>query len=68
MDTKIKIDVSKLTDLEFDGIDMNDYPDFVDAFLSNAYYIDRDLTDEELDYINDNEYEFVNENAYDSLF
>ncbi|WP_299523562.1 hypothetical protein [uncultured Lutibacter sp.] len=64
----MKIDLKKLTDLEFDGIDMNDYPDFVDAFLSNAYYIDRDLTDEELDYINDNEYEFVNENAYDSLF
>ena len=64
----MKIDLKKLTDLEFDGIDMNDYPDFVDAFLSNAYYIDRDLTDEELDYINDNEYDFVNENAYDSLF
>ena len=64
----MNIDLTKLTELEFDGIDHNDYPDYCDAFLSYAYYIDRKLTDEEIDYINDNHCEFINENIYDYIF
>lgn len=63
----MKIDLSKLTDLEFENVDIKDYPDFSDAFLSNACYADRYLTDEELDYINDNEVEFINEQVHQSL-
>lgn len=64
----MKIDLSKLTELSFDGIDTNDYPDFCDAFLESAYYIDRELTEEELNYINENETAFINENIYDYIF
>jgi len=63
----MKIDLSKLTDLEFEGIDTNDYPDFCDAFLVDAFYVDRKLKDSEIDYINDNESCFVNEKVYESL-
>lgn len=36
-----------------DNIDMRDYPDFVDAFIANAYYTDGiQLTDAELDELN----------------
>lgn len=64
----MNIDLTKLTELEFDGIDHNDYPDYCDAFLSYAYYIDRELTDEEIDYINENHCYFINENIYDYIF
>ncbi len=64
----MKIDLSKLTELSFDGIDTKDYPDFCDAFLESAYYIDRELTGEELNYINENETAFINENIYHYIF
>lgn len=65
---KFNIDLTKLTELEFDGIDYKDYPDFCDAFLSSAYYIDRELTEDELDYINDYENSFISENIFDYIF
>lgn len=43
-----KIDYSKLEDIEVDGVDMNDYPDFCDAFISSATYEGEELTEEEL--------------------
>jgi hypothetical protein len=62
------IDLSKVQYMQFEGIDMRDYPDFCDAYLVYAELEDgRPLTDEELDYINDKHYDFVNENVYDSI-
>ena len=34
----MKLDLNKVDNLEFDGIDFADYPDFVDAFLVTADY------------------------------
>lgn len=61
------IDLSKVKYMMFEGIDMRDYPDFCDAYLSYAEIDGRPLTDEELDYINDKHYSFVNECVYDSI-
>ena len=61
------IDLSKVKYMQFEGINMRDYPDFCDAFLSYAEIDGRPLTDEELDYINDNHHDFINENVYDSI-
>jgi len=64
------IDVTKITDIEVDGIDTKDYPDFCDAFIASAVWKDsgKDLTDEELDELNDSEREFVYEQVWDSIF
>lgn len=43
-----------LTDLVADGIDMRDYPDFADAFITSAYVDGREATEDELDEINQN--------------
>lgn len=43
------IDVKKLDDVQVDGIDFRDYPDFCDAFLVYATYEGRELTEKELD-------------------
>ena len=77
----IKLDTSKVIDVEIDGIDHSDAPDYCDAYVSNAGYIItkdefdvtpielnpteykgkyfRDLTDTELDWLNDNARDFV---------
>lgn len=47
-------DVIMITHIE--NVDPKDYPDMVDAFASEGYWIstEKPLTDEELDNINDN--------------
>lgn len=49
----IKLDYAKISDVEVDGIDTSDYPDFCDAFISYAEYDGREMTDEELDTLNE---------------
>jgi hypothetical protein len=59
----MKLDLSKVCDVEVDGIDTRDYPDFCNAYISEAWYQDtngvRELTEEELNYINDECGDFV---------
>ena len=57
-----KLDYSKIDMIEFDGIDPDDYPDFSDAYICYAEYDGREMTDEELDILND-DHDFV----YDKL-
>ena len=47
------IDYKKITNIEIEGIDTNDYPDFVDAFISSADYEGVAMTEGELDEINE---------------
>ena len=47
-----------IDDVQVEGIDYSDYPDFCDAYIESASIIEndgeiRDATDEELDAIND---------------
>lgn len=53
--------------VEIDGVDPRDYPDFADAYISYAEFIDgTPLSDEELDELSYDGY--AQELAYDSLF
>lgn len=63
-----KLDFKKIDNMEFEGIDFSDYPDFVDAFLVSADYDGKEMTEEQIDYLNDEHRDFVNERVYDSLF
>ncbi len=47
-------------DIEWDGIDHKDYPDFCDAYITRAMIDDRELDWNELDILN-NDREFVYE-------
>lgn len=64
----MQLNLSQIENMEFEGIDTSDYPDFVDAFLVSAEINGRDLTEEEIDYLNDEHYEFVNESVFSSIF
>ena len=59
--------LGQLEDIEIDGIDMKDYPDFCDAFLSYATIGGRELTEEELEYIQETYSDWVYEQALESL-
>jgi len=52
-----------LIDIELDGIDMEDAPDFVDAFIVSAYSTElhRHLTQDELDKLNREHSDFVHD-------
>tara|TARA_R110000796_G_scaffold88693_1_gene191458 strand:+ start:150 stop:878 length:729 start_codon:yes stop_codon:yes gene_type:complete len=55
--------------IEIEGIDMNDYPDFVDAYIAAANFEDGSpLTDEELNQLNDEMADEIHDLAYQSLF
>jgi hypothetical protein len=63
----MKIDLSQVEDVEIDGINPRDYPDFCDAFILEASYKGREMTDEELEALNEDS-DFVYEQVMESLY
>ena len=61
------MELDKITNIELGGIDTNDYPDFVDAFIESAEIDGVELTDSELDELNCNS-EFVYDCVLKHLF
>ena len=62
-----ELDYSKIDNIEFDGIDYDDYPDFCDAYISNADYNGVEMTEEQLELINDDR-DFIYEALMKHLF
>ena len=59
----------KVVDLEVDGIDLRDSPDFSDAFFSYACYEDgTELTDDELEQLTEQNADVLHEKVFDSLY
>ena len=60
------IDIEKVEDCEMESVDSHDYPDFSDAYISAAKWIDtgEQLTSEELDSLNENG-DLVNQLAHE---
>ena len=58
-----------VVDVEVDGIDTKDYPDFCDAFFSYAIYADNgeELTEEELDTLRQNFPDLLHERCFNSF-
>tara|TARA_R110000744_G_scaffold14533_1_gene41321 strand:- start:1616 stop:1873 length:258 start_codon:yes stop_codon:yes gene_type:complete len=48
-----KLDYSKIDNIDIDGIDYKDYPDFCDAYIESADYDGVPMTSQQLDSIND---------------
>ena len=61
------MDYKLIDNIEVDGIDTNDYPDFCDAFISSADYNGEPMTDDQLDKLNDDG-DFVHECVLKDLF
>jgi hypothetical protein len=63
----MKIDTSQVEDIEIDGINPRDYPDFCDAFILEATYKGREMTDEELEALNEDS-DFVYDKVMEHLY
>ena len=61
------INLRLVENVEVDGIDTFDYPDFVDAFIVYAEYDGKEMTEEQIEELNENS-EFVQECVSDYLF
>ena len=48
-----KLDYTKITDVEIAGLNSFDAPDYADAYISMANYDGREMTDLELDLLNE---------------
>lgn len=61
------LDYSQIENVEIDGINHRDAPDFVDAFICSATYKGREMTDSELDRLNEDS-DYVYEAVQDHLY
>ncbi len=60
------MDLTKVTNIEFDGVDHRDYPDYCDAHIVSANYEGREMTEFEIEELNDDR-DYVYERLMDHL-
>lgn len=60
-------DIKKVGHLKFEGIDHGDYPDYCDAYVVGGDYDDRELTDEEIELLQDEYSDFCYEKLWEYL-
>jgi len=60
------LDYKKIGNIEFDGIDHKDYPDYCDAYIVSAEYDGEQMTEEQIEELNDDR-DFVYESLMDYL-
>ena len=65
--TITKLDYDKISNVFVGGIDMEDYPDFCDAYIESAEYDGREMTEEELEILNEDG-SFISEHAHSQIF
>jgi hypothetical protein len=59
----------EILDYEIEDVNPRDYPDFVDAHMGSGMHVSgRELTDDELDFINDTFKDIICELAHDMCF
>lgn len=61
------LDYSLIKSIEFDGIDDSDYPDYCDAYIVSAEYKGKEMSQDDLDLLNDDR-DFVYNKLMDYLF
>ena len=58
---ELQLDLKQIDNIELDGVDKTDHPDYANAYITRADYKGREMTEEELDCLNDEYGEFVHE-------
>jgi hypothetical protein len=61
------LDYSKISNVQVDGIDHNDSPDYCDAYIDSADYEGREMTEEELKILNEDS-DFVYQSVQNHLY
>jgi hypothetical protein len=61
------LNYSLIDNVDIDGIDFADYPDFCDAYIVSADYDGREMTDDEIELLN-SDGEFVLEKVFEKIY
>jgi hypothetical protein len=61
------LNYSLIDNVDIDGIDFADYPDFSDAYIVSADYDGREMTDDEIELLN-SDGEFVLEKVFEKIY
>ena len=62
------IKLEEVEEMQFSDVDNSDYPDYSDAFVESATYKGREMTEEELNEMNDDYRDFVYQKLMDWVF
>jgi hypothetical protein len=60
---KLRFDLKEVEILSFSGVDHSDHPDYSDAFIEEALYRGKEMTEDQIDLLQDKHDDFV----YDQL-
>jgi len=60
------MNLTKITNVQFEGIDHADYPEYCDAFIASAVYDGIPMTEDQLQEINNNQ-EFLHKELHNFL-
>jgi hypothetical protein len=63
----VQINPRDLTDIEVDGIDKNDWPDFVDSYVVSATHKGRPLTPQQIEWLNQNHPDIAQDEVREKL-
>lgn len=63
----MKLDYSKISNVHVVNINVKDWPDLTDAFIESADYDGREMTEEELELLNE-DHAFVHEHASERVW
>ena len=63
----INLDYSLIDNVQIDGVDTSDYPDFCDAYIISADYDGREMSDDEIELLNDDG-DFVLQQVYEYIY
>tara|TARA_R110002051_G_scaffold101491_1_gene172315 strand:- start:2306 stop:2503 length:198 start_codon:yes stop_codon:yes gene_type:complete len=63
-----QINVEDVEDIVFDGIDFTDHPDYSDAYIESATYKNREMTEYEMEELQNTEDMWVYEKLMDWIF
>ena len=62
------IDLTKIINVHVSNVDRKDFPKFSEAYIDNAEYNDRKLTEDELYELNNNNPDFKNMKAMEQFY
>lgn len=63
----VNLDYKLISNIQFDGIDHNDAPDYCDAYIVSAEYDGEEMTEEQIELLNDDR-DYVYEKLMDYLY
>ena len=65
---KLRFDLKEVEILSFSGVDHSDHPDYSDAFIEEALYKGKEMTEDQIDLLQDKHDDFVYDKLMDYIF